>query len=157
RVKELFPLRIDRFEIIDGQVHYRDFHSEPRVDVVVDRVHVVARNLTNSRKLSKTLAASIDADGQPLGDANLTFHVDVDPYQEKATFNAAAELTHVDLTRFNDFAKAYGGFSFQAGRLSVYSEVAAAKGKFVGYVKPLVTDLEIPDWRDEDENFLQRI
>jgi uncharacterized protein DUF748 len=157
RVKELFPLRINRFEITDGQVHYRDFHSEPRVDVVVDRLHVVARNLTNSLELSKTLAASIDADGQPLGNANLTLHVDVDPYQEKPTFNAAAELTHVDLTKFNDFAKAYGGFGFQAGWLSIYTELAAAKGKFVGYVKPLVTDLEIPDWRDEDENFLQRI
>jgi len=84
RVKELLPLRINRFEIIDGQAHYRDFHSRPPVDVVIDRVHVVARNLTNSLKLSKTLAASIDADGQPLGNANITAHVDVDPYQEKS-------------------------------------------------------------------------
>jgi len=84
-VKELLPVRINRFEIIDGQAHYRDdFHSRPPVDVVIDRVHVVARNLTNSLKLSKTLAASIDADGQPLGNANITAHVDVDPYQEKS-------------------------------------------------------------------------
>jgi hypothetical protein len=157
RVKELFPLRINRFEIIDGQVHYRDFHSQPPVDVVIDRVHVVARNLTNSLKLSKTLAASIDADGQPLGNANLTAHVDVDPYQEKPTFNAAAELTHVDLTKFNDFAMAYGAFSFHSGWLDIYTELAAAKGKFTGYVKPLVTQLEIPDWNEEHENFLQRI
>jgi hypothetical protein len=157
RVKELFPLRIDRFEIVDGQVHYRDFHSQPPVDVFVNRVHVVARNLTNSLELSKTLAASIDADGEPLGNANLTAHVDVDPYQEKPTFDAAAELIHVDLTKFNDFAMAYGNFKFQSGWLSVYTELAAAKGKFTGYVKPLVTDLEIPDWKDEHENFLQRI
>jgi hypothetical protein len=125
--------------------------------VVIDRAHVVARNLTNSLRLSKTLAASIDADGQPLGNANLTAHVDVDPYQEKATFNAAAELTHVDLTKFNDFAMAYGGFSFRSGWLDIYSELASAKGKFTGYVKPLVTQLEIPDWKDEHENFLQRV
>jgi hypothetical protein len=157
RVKELFPLRINRFEILDGQVHYRDFHSQPPVDVVVDRAHVVARNLTNSLELSKTLAASIDADGQPFGNANLTLHVDIDPYEEKPTFNAAAELTHVDLTRFNDFAKAYGGFTFRSGWLSIYTELAASKGKFAGYVKPLVTDLEIPDWKEEPDNLLQRI
>jgi hypothetical protein len=51
---------------------------------------------------------------------------------------------------------AYGGFDFQSGWLSIYTELAAAKGKFVGYVKPLVTDLEIPDWKEEHENFLQR-
>jgi Domain of Unknown Function (DUF748) len=157
RVKELFPLRINRFEIIGGQVHYRDFHSHPPVDVVINHVHVVARNLTNSLKLSKTLAATIDADGQPLGNANLTLRVDVDPYQEKPTFNAAAELTHVDLTKFNDFATAYGGFSFGSGWLDIYTELAAAKGKFTGYVKPLVTQLEIPDWKEEHENFLQRV
>jgi hypothetical protein len=157
RVKELFPLRINRFEIIDGQVHYRDFHSQPPVDVVIDRAHVVARNLTNSLELSKTLAASIDADGQPLGNANLTLHVDIDPYQDKPTFNAAAELTHVELTKFNDFAMAYGGFSFRSGWLSIYTELAAAKGNFTGYVKPLITNLEIPDWKEEHENFLQRV
>ena len=157
RVKELFPLRINRLTIEDGELHYRDFYSKPPVDVVVNDLHVVARNLTNSRKLSKTMAASIDADGRPLGNSNLTMHVDVDPYQAKPTFNAAAELTHVDLTKFEDFARAYGGFDFQSGWLSIYTELAAAKGKFTGYVKPLVTDLQIPNWNEEPKNLLQRV
>src|SRR5262245_44360183 len=135
RVKELFPLRINRLTIENGEVHYRDFYSQPPVDVVVNDLHAVARNLTNSRKLSKTMAASIDADGRPLGNANLTMHVDIDPYQPKPTFTAAAELTHVDLTKFQDFARAYGGFDFRSGWLSIYTELAAAKGKFTGYVK----------------------
>jgi Domain of Unknown Function (DUF748) len=156
RVKELFPLRINRLTIEHGEAHYRDFYSKPPVDVLVNDLHVVARNLTNSRGLSKTMAASIDADGRPLG-ANLTMHVDVDPYQPKPTFDAAAELTHVDLTKFQDFAKAYGGFDFQSGWLSIYTELAAAKGKFTGYVKPLITDLQIPDWNEEPDNFLQRV
>jgi uncharacterized protein DUF748 len=157
RVKELFPLRINRFAIDDGEIHYRDFHSQPPVDVVIDDVNATAHNLTNSRKISKTLAASIDADGRPLGNSNLTLHVDIDAYQEKPTFNAAAELTHVDLTKFNDFAKAYGNFDFGSGWLSIYSEMAAAKGKFTGYVKPLITDLQIPNWEEKPDNFLQRV
>jgi hypothetical protein len=157
RVKQLFPLRIDRFEIRDGEVHYRDFHSTPPVDVVIDRLQVVARNLTNSRKISRTMAASIDVDGRPFGTADLTAHVEVDPYQDKPTYVAAAELKGVDLTRFNDFAKAYGGFEFGSGKLDLYTETAAAKGNFTGYVKPLVTELSIPNWKDDDENFLQRV
>jgi hypothetical protein len=84
-------------------------------------------------------------------------HVDVDPYQPKPTFTAAAELTHVDLTKFQDFARAYGGFDFQSGWLSIYTELASAKGRFTGYVKPLITDLQIPNWNEEPGNFLQRI
>src|SRR5437867_416309 len=68
RVKELFPLRINRLTIEHGELHYRDFYSKPPIDVVINDLHAVARNLTNSRKLSKTLAASIDAEGRPLGD-----------------------------------------------------------------------------------------
>jgi hypothetical protein len=105
RVKELFPLRINRLTIEAGEVHYRDFHSKPPVDAVVNDLNAVAQNLTNSRKLSKTMAASIEADGRPLGNATLTMHVDSDPYQPKPTFTAAAELTHVDLTKFQDFAR----------------------------------------------------
>ena len=156
RVRELFPLRINRFQVHDGEVHYRDFHSQPKVDVAIDRVQAVARNLTNSKKISKTLAATISVDGRPFGHADLTLHSNVDPYQEKPTFDLAAELVQVDLTKFNDFARAYGGFDFGSGRLDVYIEVAAAKGKFTGYVKPLVTNLSIPNWKEEPENVWQR-
>ncbi len=157
RVKELFPLRINRFDVKGGEIHYRDFHSDPKVDVVLDHVEMVARNLTNSRKLSKTMAASIDADARSLGDASLTMHADIDPYQERPTFVTAAQLTHVDLTKLNDYARAYGGFDFGSGRLDLYTEVAAAKGNFTGYVKPLITDLSIPNWNEKPDNFLQRV
>jgi uncharacterized protein DUF748 len=157
RVKELFPLRINRFEAKDGEIHYRDFHSHPQVDLRIDRLHMIARNLTNSRQISKTLAATIDVEGRPLETASLKAHTDLDPYREKPTYQLRGELLNADLRKFNDFLKAYGNFDVEKGTLSVYTEVAAADGRFRGYVKPLVEDLDVFDWKEKADSPLQKV
>jgi uncharacterized protein involved in outer membrane biogenesis len=50
KIKQLYPLKINRFSVQDGQVHYRDFSKRLKVDVAVDHVQMVATNLTNSKK-----------------------------------------------------------------------------------------------------------
>jgi hypothetical protein len=154
KIQELFPLEINRFEVHDGTLHYRDFHSTPKVDVPIDDVHVLATNLTNSRDLSETLVAKIEAEGRPLGDARLDFDVDVDPYAKHPTFDLRAKLENVDLRELNDFLHAYGGFDAEQGTLGIYSELAASDGAFTGYVKPLILDLDIVDF-EKDEGPLQ--
>ena len=52
-VRELFPLRINRFDVKSGEVHYRDFAAEPQVDVYLQNVKATALNLTNSKEISK--------------------------------------------------------------------------------------------------------
>src|SRR4051794_28686563 len=41
KVKQLFPLKINRFAVHSGEVHYRDFSKEPHVDVPIDRIQLV--------------------------------------------------------------------------------------------------------------------
>jgi Domain of Unknown Function (DUF748) len=52
-IKELFPLNINRFAVQDGTVHYRDFHSRPKVDLKLDQIQMLGTNLTNNEKLGK--------------------------------------------------------------------------------------------------------
>ena len=59
KIKQLFPLKFNRFSVHDGEIHYRDFYRNPKVDVIVDRVQMVATNLTNSKKLSQSLIAEV--------------------------------------------------------------------------------------------------
>ena len=41
---------------------------------------------------------------------------------------ARAKKVNMEATKFQDFARAYGGFDFQSGWLSIYTELASAKG-----------------------------
>ena len=151
KVAELFPLRIDRFEVHDGTAHFRNFHTDPKVDVEIDDLHVLARNLTNSREVSETLVATIEAEGRPLGDAVLEVKSKLDPYAKEPTFDLDAKLERVDIRKLNDLLRAYGGFDAEGGTLAIYAELASANGAFTGYVKPLVEDLNILDLDEEAE------
>jgi len=143
QVKDLVPLQINRFTIVDGQVHYVDPTSKPKVDLEVDDLDVEATNLTNSEDLSGSLVATVKAHGKPLGLGQFNLDASVDPYADQPTFDMNASLKGVPLVKGNDFLKAYGKLDLEAGTLDMYTEVASKDGHFKGYVKPLLHDTKV--------------
>ena len=152
KIKQLFPLKINRFATHDGEIHYRDFSREPKVDVEVDRVQMVATNLTNSKKLSKTMIAEILAEGRPLREGNARAQISLDPYATKPTFAANLEMRDIPLTKLNDFAKAYGAFTFEEGTLRLATEMNSQNGAFRGYVEPVFDHMRIFNPEHDAEN-----
>lgn len=125
------------------------FHSDPKVNVYIQELNAVATNLTNSEKISKSLAATLDASGLALKSGRFKLHAEIDPYEKKPTFNLDFELKGLNLVSLNDFLRAYGKFDVHKGTFSVYSEVAASKGRFEGYLKPLLKDVEVVRWKED--------
>jgi hypothetical protein len=143
QVKDLVPLEINRFTIVNGQVHYEDPTSKPKVDLEVDDLDVEATNLTNSEKLAGSLVATVKARGKPLGLGQFNLEASVDPYADQPTFDMNASMKGVPLVKGNDFLKAYGNLDLEAGTLDVYSELASKDGHFKGYIKPLLHDTKV--------------
>jgi hypothetical protein len=113
------------------------------VDVVFDRVRMLARNLTNSKKISKTLNANVQIEGRPLREGNLRSKIDLDPYAAEPTFSSQTEMKDVPLVKLNEFAKAYAGITFESGTLRVAAELDAKKGSFTGYIEPVFDKMSI--------------
>lgn len=155
KVRRLFPLKFNRFQIYDGTIHFRNFHSDPKIDVFVRDVNATATNLTNSLKLSKTLIAQLDATGHPLGDAYLSLHLEFDPFSHLPTFYLTEELSEVDVPKLNDLLKVYGKFDAESGKFGLYTEINATKGEFHGYAKPIFNHLKILKWGEHTDNPLQ--
>jgi len=143
KIKQLYPLKINRFAVHNGELHYRDFSKEPKVDVVADRVQMVAVNLTNSKKLSKSLIADIRMEGRPLREGNARAQISLDPYAPRPTFAVNLEVADVPLPKLNDFAKAYGGFTFKEGIFKMAMEANAKNGGYQGYVEPVFDHMVI--------------
>ncbi|HEY2800888.1 MAG TPA: DUF748 domain-containing protein [Chthoniobacterales bacterium] len=152
KIKQLFPLKINRFTVSGGEVHYRDFHKSPKVDVVFDQVRMVAKNLTNSEKLSKTLHANVEMEARPLRAGDLRAKLDLDPYAAKPTFDLETELKDLPLVKLNDFAKAYAGLTFEKGTLKVATELKAKHGDFDGYVEPVFDHMSIFNPEHDSDN-----
>jgi hypothetical protein len=152
KVKQLFPTKINRFAVHNSELHYRDFSREPQVDLPFDDVQMVATNLTNSKKLSKSLKAEIQMTGRPLRTGNMRARLDLDPYAPKPTFALKLEIEDIPLTKLNDFAKAYGGFTFESGTFKMATECTSKNGAFSGYVEPVFDHMGIFNPEHDSEN-----
>lgn len=149
-VDDLMPLRLNRFEVLDGKISYHDFHSHPQVHMFLTNVYILAKNLSNAQKLAKELPSTVHATGNAYG-GHIHFNMDIDPLQKKPRFDAKAELTEMQLNGINDFLKAYGHFDVSKGTFSVYTEAAANKGKITGYTKPILKEVDVFDWKKDEE------
>lgn len=156
-VQDLVPFRIERFSITDGEVHYRDFGSDPQVNIYLQHLDGVVRNLTNSEDLGGDLFARFDVRGEAMRSGRFRLEGSVDPYAEEPTFELKAQLQDLAVTELNDFLKAYGKFDAESGTFSLDAELSASKGAFRGYAKPFVRDLEVADFGDDDKNFFTKV
>ena len=152
KIKELYPLKINRFTVHNGEVHYRDFSRTPKVEITFDRVQMVATNLTNSKKLSKTMVAELQIEGRPLRVGDVRAQIALDPYAEKPTFTLRSELSEVPLVKLNDFAKAYAGITFETGTLKLATEMTSNSGRFNGYVEPVFDHMAIFNPAHDSDN-----
>jgi len=140
--KALFPLRISRLRIIDGEIHFRNYQAAPVINVFIHDVNALATNLTNSRKVSKTLKATLDAQGIAMTDGKLKIHLEIDPLAEKPAFEYTAALEDLSLPELNSYFSHYLAVNMKSGTFSFYGEGASQNGLFKGYVKPILDHVD---------------
>lgn len=153
-VNDFMPLRINRFAVMDGEIHYVDLAKNPVVDVPMTAVNIEGTGLTNEKDSTILLPADIKMDAA-LYNGKLTINTKLDPLNEIPTFDLNATLTNTDLTNFNNFFRAYANFDVEKGSMSLYCEVAASDGEFTGYVKPLMSDLKVVEITHEEGSLPQ--
>lgn len=156
-VKDLVPFEINRVAIHNGQVHYRDLESKPRVDVFVQDLNATLRNLTNSEKLGGNLYASFRAEALAMGSGKIKCEGKLNPYAKYPTFDFAFSLDGLKLKQVNEFLQAYANIDAEAGTISLDAEFSASDGKFRGYAKPFIDDLQVLKWNEEKEGFFGKL
>ena len=153
-VDNLIPFKLNRLEIFDGEIHYRDFYSNPKVDIFTRNVHIIAENLSNARHHKELLPSTAEATADVYG-GKATLHMKLDALNKVPTFEAKAELVKLDLTNLNNFLRAYGNFDVKAGEISIYTEAAAKDNMIKGYTKPIIKDLKVINWKEDKEHPLE--
>lgn len=148
-VKDFMPLRINRFAVANGEIHYVDLAKNPVIDVPLTKVDIEGTGLTNETDSTVMLPADIKMTAA-LYNGTLTVNTKLDPLNKTPTFDLNATMTNTELTNFNNFFRAYANFDVEKGSLGLYCEVAARDGEFTGYVKPLLSDLKILNLSSEE-------
>lgn len=153
-VDDLMPVTINRFDIHNGEIHYRDLEAKPKLDVAMKNLNITATNLTNvtdsKEVLPATLVASADA-----YEGKFALNAKFDGLAKKPTFDMNTSMKGLNLVLLNDMLREYGNFDVKKGTFSMYGEFAAKQGKFGGYVKPFLKDLDVVQWNKQEGDFKQ--
>ncbi len=150
-VKKLMPLKLNKFEIVEGQIHYRDLHSKPTFDIFTKQVHILAENLNNAEKNKELLPSTITASADVYG-GKATASMKMDALAKTPTFDGKAKLVGLNLVNLNNFIDAFAKFDIKSGEISIYTEAAAKDGKITGYTKPIIKNLKVLNWeKDKDK------
>lgn len=153
---DFMPLQVNRFEVVNGSIRYIDEQSTPKVDIAMTNTTILALNLRNSYDSSALLPARITANAE-VYDGDLTFNMKLNPLAEELTFDMNAEVKNTNLVKLNEFFQAYAKADVNKGTFGLYTEVAAKDGKFAGYVKPLIKDLDVLGKEDRNDNLLRKM
>lgn len=142
-LESLVPIRINRFQLRGGEVHFRDPYGNPPVDVHMEQMKLLAENLSSRSEGHGGSLGSVSATARVMEDAHLWFGAHFDPFAPNPTFDYQGSVEGLKLRTLNPFFLRYAGVDVQGGDLDVYSGAAAADGKFQGYVKPLLHGLKV--------------
>src|SRR4029453_5235762 len=97
----------------DAEIPFRPFHTKPPVDVYLHHVALVARNLNNAQDRGESRVAVIKIHAIPMNAGMLRARVALDRFSKTPTLDLDLQVTGADLTQWNDFLRAYGGFDVQ--------------------------------------------
>lgn len=140
-VKQLVPLEINRFEVTDGDIHFYDFHADPKINLQMNNVHLTMDNLSNSNHSTALMPTTVVLTGTPFKVGVLDAQLAVNTDLKQPTFSEKLKMDRVPAPALNAFLAKYGSVYAKSGELAFYTEMVSEKGSYDGYVKPYFQDL----------------
>lgn len=156
QIKDLIPISINLFTIQDGKISYVDNFSDPPVNVYLHELDFRLENIRNVEAEEVPLPSPYRLTATSLGGGQLVMEGKANLLKQVPDFDLDLKFENADLTAFNEFFKAYAWFDFERGNFSLYSEMALVDSTLDGYFKPVMTDLKVVDWRNEEEGFFNK-
>jgi hypothetical protein len=151
---DLVPLEINNFTIYKGKIGLVKATSDPALDVYMHQVEFTADNLRNVIQQELVLPSTIRGSGVSIGGGRFDIDGAMNLIKTIPDLNIDFELTEVDVTSVNGFARNYGGLDFEKGKIDIYGEIAIANSYLKGYVKPLLKESKLIG---KDDDFLNTV
>jgi len=154
--KQLLFLNISRLQVENGSTHFRTYHTTPPIDIFVDNIKLVAEDLNIRSSPLDQLPADVHLSAHIHGG---TLKVDgtMNPRNPVPTFDVNAELQGLNLAEINSLLLAYADIDVNRGTFSMSAELAAKERKISGYVKPMVKDLKLFNWKQDKKGGLRKM
>lgn len=143
QLQRLGMLRIDRFEVREGVIRYRDPKNEPPVDIRLESIGALGANLTNRRGDT----ATVQVQAKPMGSGDARIEVRAKPLIKTPTFDLNLALRDLEVAKLNPLLRSKAKLDVERGAMDFFMEAAAREGRVKGYAKPVLRGLDVTGGR----------
>jgi hypothetical protein len=157
RLEELFPFKFNTIRVYDGEVRFLAPGIQTNDAITARHVEGVVSNLTNVVESGKETFADFRITGDVLDGAPARVSGSVDAFAQQPTFDVNMEVKKVKLPKVNPWLREYIKADAEAGDFELYMELAAADGKFKGYAKPIMENVDIYRSGEPEKNPIKRL
>lgn len=151
-LQDLMVIKINRFFIEDGSIHYMDMGTDPVVDLPLNDLELEILNITNVENKADEMPTRITMSAISIGGGLLSLKADANFLKPIPDMDLEMEFENVNLPDLNDFFEAYFRVDAEQGEFSLYSEFVVKDGNLEGYVQPVILNLSVLDLDDEDHD-----
>jgi len=157
RLEELFPFRFNTIQANDGTVRFLAPGINTRDAITARHVKAQVLNLTNVSDSDRETFADFNVTADVLNGAPAAIAGSVNAFASQPTFDVNMEVKKVRLPEVNPWLREYIKADAEAGKFELYMELAAADGKFAGYAKPILQDVDIYRSGEAEQSALKRV
>jgi hypothetical protein len=154
--RQLFPFRFNTVRVHDGAVTFRAPGIQTKDALKAQHIEGYLANLTNVADSAKETFAGFEFTGNVLDGGSAKLAGGVDPLAVKPTFDLNLSVKNVQLPQVNPWLTRFIKADAEGGEFELYTELAA-DGKFKGYAKPVMRDVNIYSSSEPEKNPLKRL
>lgn len=151
-LQDLMVIKINRFFVEDGSIHYMDMGTDPVVDLPLSGLELEILNITNVEDKDDDMPTRITMSAISIGGGHLSLRADANFLKPIPDIDLVLEFENINLPDLNDFFEAYLRVDAEQGEFSLYSEFVVKDGNLEGYLQPVILNLSVLDLEDEDHD-----
>ena len=136
-------MRVDRIDVVDGEVLLRDNTIETTPELWVNRIDATLKNLATRRELAKGRAASLGLSGRLGRSGAIALKLSADPFATPLRFDGEFSLRDWKVVELYDILKAKADLQATQGTIGLYVKFKVRNGAISGKVKPALEDVKV--------------
>jgi hypothetical protein len=156
-LEAMFPFRFNTIVVREGEATFRAPGIRADDALHASRIEGEIRNMTNVVESGKETFAEFEASAAVLKTGAATIAGSANPLARTPTFDLNLTVKNVRLPEVNPWLREYIKADAEGGEFELYTELAAADGRFRGYAKPIMREVNIYSSEEPEDNPFKRL
>jgi hypothetical protein len=148
-LRKLSPYPVDKFQA-NGEISFRDYHQNPRVEMIVTNVRISGGNLRNLAQDETLLPGKIIGKGN-IGGGSIALRMKVNPLQDEPIFEMETVLESIDLSTVADIMKSDHEVHVDKGLLRLTAHTTTKENIIATDVTRSFSNLQASHWKKSSD------